>query len=134
MSAATTPNAEAPDRRVAALAELERIWRRFSSERALLGVGGRVTEISATHYRVRGLSNSARLGDIVEHRSPAGLRSGEIVQISPDSVLIAPFEPNAEAGVGDAVFNRGPFEVAPDASWRGRVIDALARPIDGRGD
>jgi flagellum-specific ATP synthase len=134
MTPATTPTAEAPDRRTTALAELERIWRRFSSDRALLGLGGRVTEISATHYRVRGLSNSARLGDIVEHRSPAGLRSGEIVQISPDNVLIAPFEPSAEAGVGDAVFNRGPFEVAPDASWRGRVIDALARPIDGGGE
>src|SRR5690349_15383761 len=108
MTPPSTPNSELPDRRTAELADLERIWRRFSSERALLGLGGRVTEISATHYRVRGLSNSARLGDIVEHRSPAGLRSGEIVQISPDNVLIAPFEPSAEAGVGDAVFNRGP--------------------------
>ena len=34
------------------------------------GVGGRVTEVSATHYRVRGLSATARLGDVVEHRSP----------------------------------------------------------------
>jgi flagellum-specific ATP synthase len=134
MTPPATPSPELPDRRATALAELERIWRRLSSERALLGLGGRVTEISATHYRVRGLSNSARLGDIVEHRSPAGLRSGEIVQISPDYVLIAPFEPSAEAGVGDAVFNRGPFEVAPDAAWRGRVIDALARPIDGGGE
>src|SRR5262249_29585518 len=134
MTPSTAPNSELPGRQADALTGLERIWRRFSSERALLAVGGRVTEISATHYRVRGLPNSARLGDIVEHRSPAGLRSGEIVQISPDNVLIAPFEPSAAAGVGDHVFNRGPFEVAPDASWRGRVIDALARPIDGGGE
>src|SRR6478735_8236955 len=106
MSAAAPLTEQAPADEDGALAGLERIWRRFSEERALLSVGGRVTEISATHYRVRGLSNSARLGDIVEHRSPAGLRSGEIVQISPDNVLIAPFEPSAEAGVGDAVFNR----------------------------
>src|SRR5689334_18006921 len=82
-----------------ALAALERIWRRFSDERALLGIGGRITEISATHYGVRGLSNSARLGDVVEHRSPAGPRSGEIVQIGPQQVLIAPFEPSADARV-----------------------------------
>jgi len=100
----------------------------------MLSSGGRVTEISATHYRVRGLSNSARLGDVVEHRSPAGRRSGEIVQIGPDSVLVAPFEPSAEAGVGDAVINRGAFDVAPDASWRGRVVNALARPIDSGGE
>ena len=34
----------------------------------------------------------------------------------------------ADAGVGDAVFNRGPFYVAPHASWRGRAIDALGPP------
>lgn len=124
----------APQPNAGALVELERLWRRFSGERALLGSGGRVTEISATHYRVRGLSSSARLGDVVEHRSPAGPRSGEIVQIGPDSVLVAPFEPSAEAGVGDAVVNRGAFDVAPDASWRGRVVNALARPIDSRGE
>jgi flagellum-specific ATP synthase len=117
-----------------ALAALDRAWQRFSDTRALLRNGGRVSEISATHYRVRGLSANARLGDVVEHRSPAGVRSGEIVQIAPDYVLVAPFEQTAEAGVGDPVFNRGPFEVAPDICWRGRVLDALARPIDSGGD
>jgi flagellum-specific ATP synthase len=134
MTSETMTNAQRPAGQSNALAELERIWRHFSSDRALLRIGGRVTEISATHYRVRGLSRNARLGDIVEHRSPTGLRSGEIVQIGPDHVLIAPFEPSAEAGVGDAVFDRGPFDVAPDAAWRGRVLDALARPIDAGGE
>jgi flagellum-specific ATP synthase len=46
-------------------------------------------------------------------------------------VLIAPFERAADAGVGDSVFSLGPFSVTPHASWRGRAIDALARPIDG---
>ena len=110
---------------------LEGIWRRFADQRALLNIGGCVTEVSATHYRVRGLSATARLGDVVEHRSHAGRRSGEIVQIAPDQVLIAPFEHSADAGVGDAVFNRGAFNVAPDVSWRGRVVDALGRPLDG---
>ena len=87
----------------------------------------RVTEVSATHYRVRGLSATARLGDVVEHRSHAGTRSGEIVQIGPDQVLVAPFEHSADAGIGDPVFNRGPFTVAPTCSWRGRVVDALGR-------
>ncbi|MEP9372701.1 flagellar protein export ATPase FliI [Mesorhizobium sp. KR1-2] len=110
---------------------LERTFRRFSDERTVIKRGGRITEVSPTHYRARGLSGTARLGDIVEHRGQTGTRRGEIVQIGSDEVLIAPFERTADAGVSDLVFNRGPFTVAPHDSWRGRVIDSLARPIDG---
>ena len=82
---------------------------------------------------MRGLSDAARLGDIVEHRGRAGgLRSGEIVQIGPDQVLVAPFEHSADAGVGDAVFNRGPFDVAPRCLVaRPRRSMRWPRPIDG---
>jgi flagellum-specific ATP synthase len=113
------------------LEALERAWRRVADEHALVRRGGRITEVSPTHFRVRGLSGVARLGDMVEHRSRAGLRHGEIVQISPDEVLIAPFERAGDAGVGDAVIDLGPFSILPHASWRGRAIDALARPVDG---
>ncbi|MDQ2632832.1 MAG: flagellum-specific ATP synthase FliI, partial [Pseudomonadota bacterium] len=74
------------------LAALERAWRHVADGHALVRRGGRVTEVSPTHFRVRGLSDVARLGDMVEHRSRAGLRHGEIVQISPDEVLVSPFE------------------------------------------
>jgi flagellum-specific ATP synthase len=113
------------------LTALENIWRRFEGDEALLRHGGRVAEVSPTHYKAHGLSGIARLGDIVEHRSHAGTRSGEIVRIAREEVVVAPFERSADAGIGDAVFRRGPFTVTPHASWRGRAIDALARPIDG---
>ena len=113
------------------LAALERVWRRFDDPQALLSRGGRVAEISPTHYKVRGLSGIARLGDIVEQRGKAGARRGEIVKIGSDEVVIAPFERSADAGIGDAVFRRGPLAVAPHVSWRGRAVDALTRPIDG---
>ncbi|MBX3582174.1 MAG: flagellar protein export ATPase FliI [Rhizobiaceae bacterium] len=113
------------------LEALERAWRRVSDPHTLIRRGGRVMEVSPTHYRVRGLSQVARLGDMVEHRSRAGVRHGEIVQISPDEVLVAPFERAGDAGVGDAVVDLGPFAILPHASWRGRAIDALGRPIDG---
>ena len=98
------------------LEALERAWRRVADEHALVRRGGRITEVSPTHFRVRGLSEVARLGDMVEHRSRAGLRHGEIVQISPDEVLIAPFERAGDAGVGDAVIDLGPFSILPHAS------------------
>ncbi|TGQ16437.1 MULTISPECIES: flagellar protein export ATPase FliI [unclassified Mesorhizobium] len=113
------------------LAALERVWRRFDVPQALLARGGRVAEISPTHYKVRGLSGIARLGDIVEQRGKAGARRGEIVKIGSDEVVIAPFERSADAGIGDVVFRRGPLAVTPHVSWRGRAIDALTRPIDG---
>ncbi|ESY67676.1 flagellar protein export ATPase FliI [Mesorhizobium sp. M0051] len=113
------------------LAALERVWQRFADAETLLKRGGRVTEVTPTHYKVHGLSDFARLGDIVEQRGHGGTRHGEIVKISRDEVVVAPFERSADAGIGDAVFRRGPLAVAPHASWRGRTIDALTRAIDG---
>ncbi|MDX8432946.1 flagellar protein export ATPase FliI [Mesorhizobium abyssinicae] len=121
------PEAAPADR----LAALERVLRRFDRAESLLRRGGRVAEISPTHYKVRGLSDIARLGDIVEQRGLAGTRRGEIVRIGRDEVVVSPFERSADAGMGDAVFRRGPLAVTPHASWRGRAIDALTRAIDG---
>ncbi|UVK57070.1 flagellar protein export ATPase FliI [Mesorhizobium sp. AR02] len=118
----------APEDRLAAL---ERVFRRFSNADGLVKRGGLVTEVTPTHYKVRGLSDFARLGDMVEQRGQTGARRGEIVKISRDEVVVAPFERSADAGIGDAVFRRGPLAVAPHGSWRGRTIDALTRAIDG---
>jgi flagellum-specific ATP synthase len=112
------------------LAMLERLWRRFDGSDDLLRRGGRIVEVSATHYAVHGLSEIARLGDIIEHRSHAGARRGEVVRIGREQVVVAPFERNSDAGIGDAVFRRGPLTIDPHDSWRGRSIDALARAID----
>jgi len=130
------PSIRAPERQLQPAPEdrlvaLERVWRRFGDTEALLKRGGRVVEVTPTHYKVRGLSDFARLGDIVEQRGHAGTRRGEIVKISRDEIVVAPFERSADAGIGDAVFRRGPLAVAPHVSWRGRTIDALTRAIDG---
>ena len=130
------PSIRAPERQLQPAPEdrlvaLERVWRRFVDTEALLKRGGRVAEVTPTHYKVRGLSDFARLGDIVEQRGQAGTRRGEIVKISREEIVVAPFERSADAGIGDAVFRRGPLAVAPHASWRGRTIDALTRAIDG---
>jgi flagellum-specific ATP synthase len=116
-----------------ALLAIERVQSRFASERTLLRSGGRIDEVSPSHYRVRGISATARLGDVVEHGSETGSRSGEVVRIGPSDVLVAPYERNPDAGIGDPVFIRTSATAAPHVSWRGRVIDALGRPVDGKG-
>ena len=115
------------------LDSLERVQSLFANDRALLRNGGRIDEVSPTHYRVRGISNAARLGDVVEHRSSSGVRSGEIVRISPSDVLVAPYDATPDAGIGDPIFIQTQRGASPHASWRGRVIDALGRPVDGAG-
>jgi flagellum-specific ATP synthase len=117
--------------RTASLEVLERLFRKAGEESAMLRRGGRVTEVSPTHYRVRGLSAAARLGDVVEHQGRHGVRTGEVVQITERDILVAPFDQSADVGVADPVYIRGSFQVSPDTSWRGRVIDALGRPVDG---
>jgi flagellum-specific ATP synthase len=113
------------------LALLERAWARLASGRSLLRHGGRVAEVSATHISVSGLSGVARMGDLVEIRGNGAARRGEIVHIAADHVLVAPFDRAAETGIGDTVLLAGPLAVTPNGTWRGRVVDALGRPIDG---
>jgi len=117
----------------AALGAIELLQSRFAGDRSLLRMGGRIDEVSPSHYRVRGLSETARLGDIVDHRSAEGTRLGEIVRIGPDQVLVAPYERSQDAGINDPVFIRSNRGAAPHPSWRGRVVDALGRPVDGLG-
>jgi len=112
------------------LLALERAFAGFASPASLVRAGGRIVEVSATHYSVKGLSRHACIGDVVEHVGERGRRCGEIVRITPDEVLVAPFETTADLGVDMPVFNRGPMVIAPDATWRGRIINALGQPID----
>ena len=49
------------------LDRLERCWASFADDRALVRRGGRIAEISPTHYKVRDLSQGARLGPELAH-------------------------------------------------------------------
>ncbi|MGY6707033.1 MAG: flagellar protein export ATPase FliI [Rhizobiaceae bacterium] len=114
-----------------ALEALEAIYQRFTGERGAVRSGGRIEEVSASHLLVRGISHDARLGNIVSIGRGGRPRLGEIVQIGQGTAMVAPFDRNINAGIGEPVFLRGQFSVAPDESWRGRAVDALGRPIDG---
>ncbi len=133
--AVTEPAVPAPPPRETVLTALEEAHRRIAGdERFLVRHGGRVSEVSPTHYSVRGLSETARLGDLVSRRNRKGgiAGAGEVVRITQDGVLVAPYEEAGSVGLGEAVFNRGQLDLAPAPSWRGRVVDALGRPADGK--
>lgn len=115
------------------LLAVEQLYRTFRDPAVAIRRGGRVVEVSATHFRVRGLSENARLGDVVEFRTDGGTRSGEIVQITAQDVIVAPYDRSGDATLNQAVFLNRRVIVAPDESWRGRAVNALGKPIDEKG-
>lgn len=115
-----------------ALQQLGDAAARAASRSALLQISGTVSEVTPTAYRVNGLSRFVKLGDCVS-LEPAGRRHGEIVRVDRNGATVKPYDSTAEVGLGAAVYLAEPVMLAPDASWKGRVINALGEPVDGGG-
>lgn len=112
-----------------ALEGLEALMRSVSEPGALTRHGGRVTEIASTHLRVTGISGSTRLGSVLE----IGDIRAEVVRIEPREVVVSPYERDVDIRIGDAAFDTGPLSLNPGPAWKGRVVDALGRAVDGAG-
>jgi flagellum-specific ATP synthase len=99
----------------------------------LVRITGTVSEIAPTHYRVRGLSPFVHIGEIVTLGAEADGRIGEVVHIDDAAVTVKPFQAVASGGIGMPASLAGPLLIHPHAGWKGRVLDALSRPIDDSG-
>ncbi|MCU0800329.1 MAG: flagellum-specific ATP synthase FliI [Rhodobacteraceae bacterium] len=93
---------------------------------------GRVTQAAGGLLHVTGLNTHARLGDQVTIRSGRSDIGGEVLRLTPQDTIILPDGGGDGMAIGDAVVLRGTTDIAPDASWIGRVIDAFGQPLDGR--
>ena len=100
---------------------------------ALVDVFGTVASVSPSTYRVRGLSPFVRLGDCVATVEARDTRHGEVVRIEADAVTVKPFAAAVDVGLGSSVVRAESVAVAPTPAWRGRIVDALGRPLDGLG-
>ncbi|MCF3932483.1 FliI/YscN family ATPase [Acuticoccus sp. M5D2P5] len=100
--------------------------------RPAVRLSGVVDEATAGERFVRGLSNHAALGDqlLISHANGPAL--AEIIRIDRERVVAAPYERRGAAFLGARAALMGGFAVRPHESWPGRVMDALARPLDGR--
>lgn len=116
------------------LAQLGAAIRGTLAEEPLVRCSGTVATVSPTAYRVTGLSPFVRLGDAVSFASEAGEQLGEVVRVERTGITVKPFGVGADARLGLRVRRVGPLRFSPDPSWRGRVIDALCRPVDGLGE
>jgi len=114
---------------------LENLARALSppARSGLTKIGGSVTEITPNALRVAGLSHFAQLGDTIYAGESSSEVLGEVVRVESSSLVVKPYANQARAGIASRVWLGGPFEINPCQAWRGRVLDALARPIDGAG-
>lgn len=118
---------------VNALGQLDHAVNFGLEELTRLRISGTVTEVTPTYYRINGLSNFVKLGECIGINHGESTQLAEVVRIDATGSTVKTFEAQVAAGLGDTAYRIGPLHVAPDASWKGRVIDALGRPIDGAG-
>jgi len=100
---------------------------------ALVARGGIVTAVRPDAVVVEGLPRSACIGDIVRFGPPVRRALGEILHIEAGEFIIAPVTPLDRLSVGDVALHAGDVAPVPDASWLGRVVNALGEPVDRRG-
>lgn len=115
---------------------LHRLREALATSRARAGLvrrGGTVVHASSTEYRIAGLSQAAQIGDLIEFETDGRSVSGEVVSIDAQHTTVEPYEVGASVGLSHPVWLRGPLLISPSPDWKGRVINALARPLDDGG-
>jgi flagellum-specific ATP synthase len=120
-------------KKTGSLGTLARLVSQIEQERTPVAVGGYVNQVSRSTIGVRGISNRVQLGDMVTIRSNNELLAAEVIRLEQDQVLIKPFDDRVMPGLGMPVFPGGPLKIAPGPDWKGRVINALACPLDNKG-
>ena len=120
-----------PDRPATALDRLNDALAMIRS-RPPLRRGGVVTEVTPAFCRISGLSPFVTLGDTISLEGDA-IELGEVVRIDREAITVKPFESPLKAALGTPAWQRGPVSLAPHASWKGRMINALGEPVDNQG-
>ena len=114
-----------------ALDDLARRMRRASAELPFARPFGQVHALSPSFMVIEGLSRWLKLGALVEIEAPQGPKLAEVIRLERDLAHCKPFETDTGVGLGAKVYPRQPLLLYPKETWKGRVIDALARPADG---
>ncbi len=114
---------------------LDRLATIFQSARqgGCIRTSGKICSIEASQVFATGLSSIAQLGDHVEIDCRNRVSFGEIVSIQPERVTIKLFCDELRCKIGARVTVCGQHLIHPDHSWKGRIVDAFANPIDDLG-
>jgi flagellum-specific ATP synthase len=115
------------------LARLAAAIETTAAELPFVQVGGIVSEVAPTHYRVRGLSNVVKLGDRVRLHARPRMALGEVVRVTEGDIVVKPFDTRFAVGIGMVAELAGEMFLAPTPAWKGRVVNALGEAIDEAG-
>lgn len=94
---------------------------------------GRISALQPSLIKATGLSPFSQIGDQVSIGTGAQASAGEIVAVGKDEVTVKLYANTVDARLATAVYLDGRQKIAPSPDWKGRVIDAFARPVDGKG-
>ena len=94
---------------------------------------GRVTALEGLRIEAAGPQQALRLGAAVRFGADNGPR-GELVGFDGDKAILLACDPLDGLGPGAPVYFSSSMDaVRPSEAWLGRVIDAFAEPLDGKG-
>ena len=82
-------------------------------------VGGVVTEVAMSHYRVAGLSRFLKLGECVSLDVEGRAQIGEVVRIDGGNVTLKPFDSRCDAGIGTRAFRAENLSLSPHRELEG---------------
>ncbi|OKL43107.1 flagellar protein export ATPase FliI [Pseudovibrio exalbescens] len=112
------------------LERLQKLTRHVPSDAWDIDVTGILSEVTSNYLRVRGLSSGVNLGDQVSFNNGRETCFGEIIKIDAESVIVKPYSPRNDLGLGTRIKRAGELCLRPDPSWKGRVINAMGKPVD----
>ncbi len=98
-------------------------------------VCGRVSSVQDMLVKCSGINNFVSIGSrcMIENRYGKSILS-EVISVDDRHVLLMPFKDTYGVGAGCKVtMKQDCYFINPDNSWRGRVINSLGMPIDGKG-
>ena len=99
-----------------ALERLESTLASLRKDVPTVRVGGTVSEVTPTHYRVSGLSRFVRLGELIGLEIEDQVQLGEVVRIDSDGVTAKPFDSHVAAGLGLVAYRMPPKTLSPHAT------------------
>ncbi len=117
----------------ARLKQLENAFHAQTAPHAMLRRGGTITSIAPGMCKVRGLSGSVKLGDVVAFDGRAERERGEVIALDDAEVSVAPYGHSTTLSLGNSVFAGSRRGSPVDGVYTGRVVDAFGEPLDGKG-
>lgn len=119
-------------RQATALSRLAETVTLLQATTPLVKISGRVSSATPAGLEVEGLSNWLKLGALVNIEAGSDQTVlAEIIRLSQTSATAKPVDGEANVALGSRVSPAGDFQLRPAASWKGRLIDALGRAVDG---